>query len=747
MKRVKYSALAIVSALAFHAFASTITIDGVTWTYFEWNGHASIGGGASASLAVPKSTVGTLIIPSVLGYWPVTEVGRCAFHDCSMLTSVTIPEGVTTIRESAFAGCSGLTSVTIPSTVTSIESSAFAGCSRLTSVTIPSSVTSIGSSAFAGCIGLTSVTISEGVTRIGSCAFYNCSELTSVTIPSSVTSIGSSAFKGCSGLTSVTIQEGVTSIGGDAFSGCSGLTSVTIPSSVVKIDNYAFDCSSLMAVNVCDISAWCAIEFPSDVANPLYYAKKLYQNGAEILDLIVPENVERIGKHAFSGCSGLTSVTIPSSVTSIGSYAFSGCGSVRSFAVALDNPCYQSVNGMLCTKDGMRLLAGINDNVIIPESVTTIESRAFDGCDKMTSLEIPSSVTSIGPGAFSGCSGLTSITLPFVGSKRGNTGSGDAQFGFIFGTESYAGSTAVKQIYGWREEEWWKYYIPSSLKSVVVLDETTIGYGAFYNCVGIESLTLPSSVTSIDNYAFYNCSGLKSLTMSANVRGGGSVLFGGCEGLADADGFIVIGDVLRGYLGSASAITIPKGVRHIADNVFWRCTGLKSVSIPEGVETIGDSAFHHCENLASVTIPESVTRIGKWAFSDTKLLRDSARPNEFVVIGGCLIAYNGNDAVPLELVVPDDVRVIADEVFKDFCISSVTIPASVTSIGEDAFCVYAGYPTAVNVTDLAKWCKISFDGWFANPLYEANHLYLNGEEVKDLAIPEGVTSIGNYAFI
>ena len=668
MKRVKYSALAIVSALAFHAFASTITIDGVTWTYFEWNGHASIGGGASASLAVPKSTVGTLIIPSVLGYWPVTEVGRCAFHDCSMLTSVTIPEGVTTIRESAFAGCSGLTSVTIPSTVTSIESSAFAGCSRLTSVTIPSSVTSIGSSAFAGCIGLTSVTISEGVTRIGSCAFYNCSELTSVTIPSSVTSIGSSAFKGCSGLTSVTIQEGVTSIGGDAFSGCSGLTSVTIPSSVVKIDNYAFDCSSLMAVNVCDISAWCAIEFPSDVANPLYYAKKLYQNGAEILDLIVPENVERIGKHAFSGCSGLTSVTIPSSVTSIG------------------------------------------------------------------------------PGAFSGCSGLTSITLPFVGSKRGNTGSGDAQFGFIFGTESYAGSTAVKQIYGRREEEWWKYYIPSSLKSVVVLDETTIGYGAFYNCVGIESLTLPSSVTSIDNYAFYNCSGLKSLTMSANVRGGGSVLFGGCEGLADADGFIVIGDVLRGYLGSASVITIPQGVRHIADNVFWCCTGLKSVSIPEGVETIGDSAFSSCENLASVTIPESVTRIGKRAFSNTKLLRDSAHPNEFVVIGGCLIAYNGNDAVPLELVVPDDVRVIADEVFKDFRISSVTIPASVTSIGEDAF-VCVGYPTAVNVTDLAKWCKISFDGRFANPLYEANHLYLNGEEVKDLAIPEGVTSIGNYAFI
>ena len=176
----------------------------------------------------------------------VTSIGKQAFYGCSGLTSVTIPTSVTSIGEGAFRGCSGLTSVTIPEGVKRIGNRAFSGCSGLTSVTIPSSLTSIGDYAFSECSGLTSVTIPEGVTSIGNCAFSRCSGLTSVTIPSSVTSIGEGAFYGCSGLTPVTIPEGVTSIGRSAFSECSSLTSVTIPEGVTSIGNGAFSgCSSL----------------------------------------------------------------------------------------------------------------------------------------------------------------------------------------------------------------------------------------------------------------------------------------------------------------------------------------------------------------------------------------------------------------------------------------------------------------------------------------------------------------------
>ena len=179
------------------------------------------------------------------------ELGDFVFYDCSGLTSLTIPSGVTSIGDFAFSGCSGLTSLTIPSSVTEIGDWAFDGCSGLTSLTLPSSVTSIGDWAFHGCSGLTSLTIPSGVTSIGRFAFSGCSGLTSLTLPSSVTSIGDWAFYGCSGLTSLTLPSGVTSIGYSAFSGCRGLTSLTIPSGVTSIGWHAFyGCSGLTSIYV-----------------------------------------------------------------------------------------------------------------------------------------------------------------------------------------------------------------------------------------------------------------------------------------------------------------------------------------------------------------------------------------------------------------------------------------------------------------------------------------------------------------
>ncbi len=151
----------------------------------------------------------------------------CKYQGCSGLTSITIPNSVTSIGYDAFSGCSSLISVTIPNSVTSIGYAAFRECSSLTSVTIPNSVTSIEFSAFANCSGLTSVTIPNSVISIGNSAFSGCSALTSITIPNIVTSIESFAFAFCNSLTSVLIPNSVTSIGNSAFQGCSGLTAVT----------------------------------------------------------------------------------------------------------------------------------------------------------------------------------------------------------------------------------------------------------------------------------------------------------------------------------------------------------------------------------------------------------------------------------------------------------------------------------------------------------------------------------------
>ena len=156
------------------------------------------------------------------------ELGSRAFYNCSGLTSLSLPSGITSIGWEAFSGCSGLTSLSLPSGITSIDSEAFSGSSGLTSLSLPSGITSIGREAFSGCSGLTSLSLPSGLTSIDFNAFSGCSGLTSLSLPSGITSIGGNAFSGCSGLTSLSFPSGITSIGGYAFSGCSGLTSIYV---------------------------------------------------------------------------------------------------------------------------------------------------------------------------------------------------------------------------------------------------------------------------------------------------------------------------------------------------------------------------------------------------------------------------------------------------------------------------------------------------------------------------------------
>ena len=194
----------------------------------------------SSNIEIPSS------VSNGMESFTVTAIGGSAFERTSGMTSISIPDTVTTIGAGAFY-YSGLTSISIPGSVTTIDGSAFERCNRLTTVVF-NGATAIGDYAFRECFHLTSV-ILDGVTSIGDYAFTGCYGLTSITIPDSVTSIGSGAFSYCSGLTSITIAEGVTSIGSSAFSYCSELTSITIAEGVTSIGDAAFmECSALTSV-------------------------------------------------------------------------------------------------------------------------------------------------------------------------------------------------------------------------------------------------------------------------------------------------------------------------------------------------------------------------------------------------------------------------------------------------------------------------------------------------------------------
>jgi len=322
------------------------------------------------------------------------------------ITSLTLPNSITTIKYFAFSGCTGLTDVTIPNSVTSIGSYAFQGCTGLTDVTIPNSVTSIGGYAFHGCTGLTDVTIPNSVTSIGSYAFQGCTGLTDVTIPNSVTSIGSYAFQGCTGLTDVTISAA--SIGSYAFSGCTGLTDVTIPNSVTSIDTDAFNgCTGLTKVYINNLEAWSSISFSNSRSNPCAYAHHLFLNGEEITSLTLPNSITTIKDFAFYCCTGLTDVT--TSAASIGSYAFSGCTGLTDVTISAASIGSYAFSG--CTG-----LKSINFNNVLK----SIGTRAFNYCSSLKDLVIPSSVTYIGSYAFAS-SGVNCLTIPSSVSFIGNS--------------------------------------------------------------------------------------------------------------------------------------------------------------------------------------------------------------------------------------------------------------------------------------------------------------------------------------
>jgi hypothetical protein len=287
-------------------FTYTLNTDGITLTITGYTGSNVV-----------------VTIPSTISFLPVSSIGELAFFETSV-TSVTIPDSVTSIGEFAFNSCSALTNITIPNTVTSIGYATFVGCGSLTSITIPNSVISLGDVAFANCTSLTSVTIGNSVTNIGEEEFLSCNSLTNVTIGNSVTSIGDITFAGCIKLTSIIIPNSVTSIGvvpsiggieGGSFED-TGLTSITIPNSVTSIggEQVFSGCTSLTNATI-----------GNGVTN---IGEGTFSDCSSLNSITIGNSVANIGGGTFAHCSSLTNVTIPASVTSIGSYAFEYCTSL-----------------------------------------------------------------------------------------------------------------------------------------------------------------------------------------------------------------------------------------------------------------------------------------------------------------------------------------------------------------------------------------------------------------------------------
>ena len=172
----------------------------------------------------------------IYSHYNITTIGVDAFHNCSSLMTIAIPDSITAIDRGAFRGCTSLTTIVIPDSVTTIGVGAFGYCTLLTMIAIPYSVTAIREFAFYCCSSLTTIDIPSSVTSIMRGAFAACTSLTTVVIPSSATAIGVSAFIDCTSLTTVAIPSSATAIGVNAFKGCTSLTLVSNQNQYINPD-------------------------------------------------------------------------------------------------------------------------------------------------------------------------------------------------------------------------------------------------------------------------------------------------------------------------------------------------------------------------------------------------------------------------------------------------------------------------------------------------------------------------------
>lgn len=285
----------------------------------------------------------------------------------------------------------------LKSCIFSISSYAFSGCKNLKKISIPVSVEIIGLAAFSGS-GIESIHLPANLKTISTAAFSGCTNLKSVEFPEALTKIESRAFSK-SGLVRIELPDTVTTMGSDVFSECPNLEFVKLPRNLEVIEMSMFKkCAKLQSV-----------VFPENVK---VIGRWAFMWCDELQNFTLPESVETIGLQAFIDCESLTEVTIPANVTIIEQNSFSGCGKLRAIYVAEGNPAYQSVDGVLMTKDGtmVHTCPGAKEGTfVIPNGVTTIASLAFFDCRNLKRLVIPATLTTINERGFDFCDNLLSF--------------------------------------------------------------------------------------------------------------------------------------------------------------------------------------------------------------------------------------------------------------------------------------------------------------------------------------------------
>ncbi len=723
------------------------------------------------------------------------QIANNIFFNGQQLTELIIPEGVSTIGNYAFYNYEDITSISLPSTIISIGTDAFygtawqnnlqnqeSGCFYLgkilykyigtmpenTHIDIVDGTTQICGSAFYGQSNLTSISIPNSITTIGSQAFYNCKSLTTITIPASVTSISNDIFSGCDNLESIFVDENnpnYCNVNGILYNkdktqlihypNANKATTILITKDMTVSASYFYNKKNLENIEVeeghekycsvdgilynidkttlisCPPAKTTANNIPTTVTTIGYYA---FYNCEALTSVTLPENLTKIENNVFYNCKSLSSITIPNSVTTIGYYAFYNCEALTS--------------------------------VTLPENLTKIENNVFYNCKSLTSITIPNSVTSIGSSAFQNCEALTSITLPENLTKI----------------------------------EYDAFYDCKSLTSITIPNSvTSIGFSAFQNCEALTSITLPENLTKIEYQTFYNCKSLTSITIPNSVTSIGRYAFSGCS----FDSLYINTPTIKNNAFNNCIIkklTIGKNVTKIEIEAFGYSPKLDTIyfdaincninqrecrsSHSSGDDFVCDEYgdgydnifgnYYYDEYISFFSIGDNVETIPQALCTDLKIHTLKIGKNAKTVgIDAFLYCYI--DTLIYNASNLNDFKGFSDEYYNNNYIwadqsnriQHIVFDENASNINYDFFNDMSGLKsitfkntnnlgynfqpsnfsdskelTSIYIDDFSNWLQYGI-----SPFYnKLGTIYLNGNELKKIIIPEGTTKINNYCF-
>jgi len=566
---------------------------------------------------------GEFSLPSNLNY-----VGACAFLNCSGLTAevVYIPSTISNL-DWVFGGCGGLKSFEIPDTLISIGSNETFPKQSITyrdgfgyvdgwivdcnedlpnEVVVPGNVRGVADCAFDSATQMVSLVLPEGLKRAPKLAA--CKRLARLTLPESIEYVPyPSAFPDSvkqtvdgvcyvdnwalslsnENLKHIVLRDGTRGIADSAFY-FTGIESIRIPCSLKYICGWAFrGCTSMNALYIEDIRAWCQIEFADPYANPLSIGYepsnvKLYVNGELVENLVIPEGVTRINSFAFYENQAMKgTLSLPSSLTNIGYCAFYD----TRFTGVLTIP-----EGVIEVEAGaFSHCSGFVGKLSLPLSLQKIGSTAFCSCTGLSGdLVLPPDLVQIGGSAFYGDEGLNgTLTVPEVEFEMGSqVFSGTALSGHL----TIPGGVKNVPAYAFTGLNFTALTLESGIEQ--------IGDQAFCGCKILSEVSIPDTVTYIGNYAFSGCGNLTgNLHLPDKVESIGIGAFSSCSKLT-------------------GSLCIPDKVKSIGSWAFNGCSGFDgNLVLGEELESIGDSAFWGCSGFTGdINLPSTITNIGFNAF-------------------------------------------------------------------------------------------------------------------------------------